>query len=193
MFRVLLLCIVHAVVCHTAKRQYLIVTDFFTGIKAHEYSVYYPTSKILQYRIESKYHILQSLELVSYPTKTIIGKLKSKIKMILYEADFDIYDNRTRQWLKGTVKQGWSLFRHNWTIEFNGRSLLMETESLSFDTNIFDQQNNRALLAKFRLRPHSLMWVSKYDLEIYSNEIPDSVYLLSIAARDRALRPRRKG
>ncbi|CAF4169167.1 unnamed protein product, partial [Rotaria magnacalcarata] len=96
--------------CHTAKRQYFIAVDFFTGIKADEYSVYDPTGKILQYRIESKYRILQLLELVSYPTKTIIGKLKSKVKMTVYEADFDIYDNRTQQWLKGTVKQGWKVF-----------------------------------------------------------------------------------
>ncbi|CAF1407583.1 unnamed protein product [Rotaria magnacalcarata] len=70
----------------------------------------------------------------------------------------------------------------------------MESETFSLDTNIFDKQNNRALLAKFRLRRHSLIWVSKYDVEIYSNAIPDSVYLLSIAAaQDRALRPRRSG
>ena len=62
----------------------------------------------------------------------------------------------------------------------------MITEPASLTTTFHDEQQNRALLAKFRIRPQSLVWLNVYDMEVYSNSTPDSVYLLSLAVKDHA-------
>ncbi|CAF3474313.1 unnamed protein product [Rotaria socialis] len=36
----------------------------------------------------------------------------------------------------------------------------------------------------FQLRTKPFTWVSKHDMEIYSNGIPDAVYLLGLAVKD---------
>ncbi|CAF1417661.1 unnamed protein product [Rotaria magnacalcarata] len=100
-------------------RQYLIVVDFLSRFKARKYSVYDPTGQHLQYRIESKYNILQTIELIAYPRKNVTGKLQARINPFV-----------------------------------------------------------------FQLRTKPFTWVSKHDMEIYSNAIPDAVYLLGLAAKD---------
>ncbi|CAF3519435.1 unnamed protein product [Rotaria sp. Silwood1] len=183
----------HVAISQTPKRQYFIVTDFFRGFKAREYSIYDQTGKNLQYRIESKYHILQSLELVTYPTKKVIGKLQANLRLLVYKGNIEIFDDHTQQWLKGVITQNFQLFGHNWTIKWNDRLLSMETDPISLTTNFFDKQHDRILLAKFQMRVQSFFWVNQYDMEVYSNAIPDGVYLLSLAARDHTLQAGKRG
>ncbi|CAF1478899.1 unnamed protein product, partial [Rotaria sp. Silwood1] len=159
-------------------RQYLILADFLSGFKAREYSIYDQTGQHLQYRIESRYHILQTIELIAYPRKNVTGKLQAHINPFEYEADFEVYDDRKQKWSKGSIKQHWQIFGSNFTIKWNDHLLLMETKSLTSTTNIFDTENKYNLLARFQLRRKPFTWISKHDMEIYSNAIPDAVYLL---------------
>ncbi|CAF1460161.1 unnamed protein product, partial [Adineta steineri] len=41
------------------------------------------------------------------------------------------------------------------------------------------------ILAQFRRRWILLLWTRKYDLEIFSKQIPDAIYILALAAKDR--------
>jgi len=96
----------HVVVCYHVGREYIIASDLFNGIKADEYSIYDGTGKNLLYRIESKYHVLQSIEVIAYPAKTVVGKLRSKFKFLYYEANFEVYDDRYQRWFKGVMTKG---------------------------------------------------------------------------------------
>ncbi|CAF1576094.1 unnamed protein product [Rotaria magnacalcarata] len=88
-------------------RQYLIVVDFLSRFKARKYSVYDPTGQHLQYRIESKYNILQTIELIAYPRKNVTGKLQARINPFVYEVDFEVHDGRKQKWPKGIINQYW--------------------------------------------------------------------------------------
>ncbi|CAF3295212.1 unnamed protein product, partial [Rotaria sp. Silwood2] len=92
MFRILILLRVPIVMSLTPIRQYLISADFLSGFKAREYSIYDQTGQHLQYRIESRYHVLQTIELIAYPRKNVTGKLQARINPFEYEADFEVYD-----------------------------------------------------------------------------------------------------
>lgn len=193
-FRIFLLLSIYAVLSQTPKRQYTIVADFFRGIKAREFSIYDKSGKHLQYRIESKYHIFQKIELVSYPSKAVIGRLQANFKLLLYDASFEVYDEGKNQWSKGTINQNFQWLGANFTIKWNNHLLTMETEPISFTTNIFDNaKDQHELVATYRMKGQSLIWVKKYEMDVYSTEIPDSVYLLGLAARDHLLRTKKSG
>ena len=185
--RVLLLLVVCViVVCQVPQRQYVIEEDYFRGPKAREFSVYYPKRANLHYRIESSLSFGQSIRLVAYPAKKTVAKLKSTKKNRLYEAKLKVLDPTTKKWIPGLIQQEYRLLGQHWTITWNGSNVSMITEPASLTTSFYDEQRNRELLAKFRIRPQSLLWLNLYDMQIYANSTPDSVYLLSMAVRDHA-------
>ena len=60
----------------------------------------------------------------------------------------------------------------------------MEQKSFSLTTEIRDEQQFNYVLARIRIRLVSAVWANKYDLEVYTNELPDVIYLLALAAYD---------
>jgi hypothetical protein len=175
-----------AVVCQVPQRQYVIEEDYFRGPKAREFSVYYPRRANLHYRIESSLSFRQSIRLVAYPPKKTIAKLKSSKKNGLYQANLKLLDLSTKKWTAGLIQQEYRLLGQHWAITWNGSNMSMTMEPASLTTSFHDDQQNRALLAKFRIRAQSLVWLNVYDMEVYSNSTPDSIYLLSLAVKDHA-------
>ena len=58
-------------------RQYIIEKDFFTGLKAGEFSVYDQSGKNLLYRLESRYAVTQRAELYAFPGKQLVASLRN--------------------------------------------------------------------------------------------------------------------
>jgi len=58
-------------------RRYRIEKDFFTGVKAGEFSVYDEYGRNLLYRFESRYAITQTGELYTYPSKQIVASIQN--------------------------------------------------------------------------------------------------------------------
>jgi hypothetical protein len=169
------------------KREYLIIRDLFNGPKPEEYSIYDVTGENLQYRIESKFHILHSLEVIAYPAKKVVGKLQSKFNLFRYKANFEIYDDRYKRWFKGVINQ--THFRHDiWKIEYNGRLLSIEyrpySKAFKGKSMIISSvdKNGTNVLAEYQYRWSSIYPFGRYLMEVSSNEIPDIVYFLYIAA-----------
>ena len=101
--QIFILFLTHVVVCYHAQREYMIKSDLFKGIKVDEYSIYDFTGKNLQYRIESKYHVLHSIE---------------------------VYDDRYQRWFKGLITKT-HIIDDKWKIKYNGRLLAMEYQHCS--------------------------------------------------------------
>ncbi len=59
------------------SRQYVIEKDFFTGLKAGEFSIYDQSGRNLLYRLESRYAVAQRLELYAYPGKQLVASLRN--------------------------------------------------------------------------------------------------------------------
>jgi hypothetical protein len=123
MFTILLLFVVHVTICRTPEQSYLITSDQFKEIKAYKYSIYDVASNSLQYRIESNFHLLQSLEVAAYPSKKIVDKLRSKFRFLKkYEANFEVYDDRYQRWIKGVISETHRR-EGKWKIQYDGHSL----------------------------------------------------------------------
>ena len=181
---VLLVLLFTLVNCLTPLREYHIRRDILNGVKAPEFSIFDQTGKILQYRIESRYNGLHSVELVAYPSKQVVARLKNTFTWLLYEGTFEILDTQSQQWRTGKISQNLKLFNHKSTIEWNGRRLLMEHSIASLTTRFSDEDRNGQMLAEYKVSLSSVLWATKYTLKVYSNEIPDAIYIFGLTVRD---------
>ena len=161
-----------------AIRTYIIEKDFFNPIKAGEFTVSDTTGKEIQYRVESKFSLMQSVEVIAYPSKKVIAKLDKKFSLLFYKAAISILDPQSNQWIEGTIEEK---FLSPLTIDWNGQRVKME---FTFKTwsNEFIDENNGAVLAKFNRRLSSLIWTDKYELNVFSDKLPDAAYILGIVA-----------
>lgn len=58
----------------------------------------------------------------------------------------------------------------------------MEHRAFTLTTEISDEQQQRDyILARIKMRLTSAIWSNKYDLQVYTDELPDAIYLLAAA------------
>ena len=186
MIRLLLLILIPSAVVSSdvAQRQYLVKADLFRGFKGSQYSIYDKSGKNLLYRMESGFKILQNVQLVTHPDKVVIGKLQARVKFFVYDGTFELWDRDTDERTTGTIKQSFKLLKDHWIIQWNGRRISMGAEGVSLTTSFFDEDNGHTLLAQFRRRLSSIFLDGTFDMDFFQEEIPDGVFLLSLAARN---------
>jgi hypothetical protein len=164
-------------------KEYVIRKDLITGLKATEYTIYDIKEKHVFYRIESKFHLLQSIRLIAYPAKQEVGRLQAKIKPFLYKAEFSIVNPRSNQQVSGLIEQNFKLNGDLFSIQWGENRIALEKDLLSL-TNVFRDSTGGEILAQFRIRPASVFWTRKYDMKIFSDKYPEQIYILGLAARD---------
>ncbi|CAF3070621.1 unnamed protein product [Rotaria socialis] len=174
----------HIILGLTPTREYAVRRDILVGVKAPEFSIFDKSGKNLQYRIESKYLGLQKIELVSYPSKQVVGRLNSKVTWFLYEATFEILNSQTQQWITGSINQKLQILNHRSVIEWNGRRILMEHNIASLTTRFLDDQRGGQLVAEYKVSLASMFWATKYSLQIFSSDLPDALFIFGLSARD---------
>ncbi|CAF0888190.1 unnamed protein product [Adineta steineri] len=128
----------------TTTRSYAIKKDFFRGAKANEFTILDSTKKQPQYRIESRYGLLQNAELVVYPSKQPIAKLQQKFKLLLYSGIISILDQNSNQWINGTIQEN---FRGTFIIEWNGQRV--NVKSIAIDNDSTETILDEVLEIKF--------------------------------------------
>ena len=69
-------------------------------------------------------------------------------------------------------------------IQYAGRSLILEKKGLTAQMEIRDGQIQDYILANVRQRVRSLFINNQYELRVFSNDVPDVVYILAVAAYD---------
>jgi hypothetical protein len=57
----------------------------------------------------------------------------------------------------------------------------MEQKAFSFTSQIRDEQQPYYILARIKMK---LAWPNRYDLQVYTDDLPDVLYLLALAAYD---------
>jgi hypothetical protein len=103
---------------------------------------------------------------------------------IVYDAEIQVYDLLYNQWIPGKISQAFPGYLFRYIIQYANRRLIMEHRVFSLTTEIRDAQQPDYVLARFRIRLTSVVWSNKYDLQVYTNELPDVIYILALAAYD---------
>jgi hypothetical protein len=169
-----------------ALRQYVIRRDFFTGLKAPEYTVYDRSEKRVYYRIESMYGLLHNIKVIAYPSKQEVARVEGKLHLLLYKAEFSILDPQSNRRVSGLIEQNFKLASNLFTIQWNGKLITMEKKFVLLNYVFYDSDKGE-LLAEIRLRPASVFWTKKFDMTIYSYKYPEPIYFLGLAASDKTV------
>lgn len=158
--------------------DYVIKRDYFLGFKAPEYSVFNASEEHLYYRLESKYDFQHNVKLVEYPSKKTIGQVRSKKQGDAYEGKLSIRNSTTKEWSVGTIVQHSQWFTTNYSIDLNEYHLSLIKLVASSRTDLINRTNG------FRLAQYHRRWISrsfKYDMKIFSDDVPESIILLSFS------------
>lgn len=167
-----------------SERIYSIRRDLISGGKAPEFSIYDSSGKSLKYRIESHMWGFHKIDIVAHPSKQVIGKLENKVTFLLYEGNFQLLDTDTNEWTSGHIEQKLRPFNHKSIIQWKGKRIRMEHNYLSLTTTFRDDSDPSNLMAEYKLSVASLAWARRYTLKIYSDDVPDQVYMFGLAVRD---------
>lgn len=88
------------------------------------------------------------------------------------------------QWIPGKITQAYPPYSHRFTIQYANRRLVMQHLPFTFTSEIRDDLAPFYVLARIRKRLSSIILPNRYDLQIYTNELPDIIYFLAVAAYD---------
>jgi hypothetical protein len=163
-------------------RNYVVRQDFFSDVKKREYDVFDQTETNLHYYIEARRLGRETIEVIASPSKQVVGKLKREFSF-MYKATISILDSGSNRWINGTIKQNMKLIGSKYTIEWNGERVSMKTKVGTMSIEFFDEKNKNRL-AVLRRRFSSVLLASKYDFAVFSNKIPDAIYLLTLAVHE---------
>ncbi len=108
-------------------------------MKAGQFSIYDSNEQQLQYRIESQYALWQISELVEHPSNKVIAKLHMRWLALLYDANISIFDSSSNEWIHGRIRRHFQFFGDQYTIEWNGKTIVMETKIFSLTTNFISE------------------------------------------------------
>ena len=164
-------------------RVYLISKDFFTGYKGDEFSIYDSTKKHLLYRIESNYAIGQKIKIVNRSTKQIIAMLRNRNG---YQASFSIKTS-SNQYVNGTIEKVSNMTDIHYIVQWDKHKIFIGRQFKSPVTVFQYEANSSEVLANFERLSDSYNFKKQYKLQILSNELPDTIYFLSVAVITRIM------
>jgi hypothetical protein len=104
----------------------------------------------------------------------------------------NILDDHTNKWMSGQIYQHYRPQGFRFTIQYGGRYYTMENKFLSLITEIRDDKRPNYVLTHFyQTNINPIYGTSKYNLKIYTDDLPDPVYILALYALDSNLVRRR--
>ncbi len=167
----------------TDIRSYFIKKDSSNVFKLGEFSIFDSSQNHLFYRIKSYYAVGGELKLIDVSSNKAIGQLKNAITLSSFEANFSIFDSSSDQWINGKIERMYRTLAKKYIIKWNRQSIFMETKLFS-STTTFEHEYHSGVLAKIQKRSFSLMQPNRYDLQIFSDDLPAAFYFLALAVKD---------
>ncbi len=163
---------------YVVKREAMISGNPLSG-----YSVYDSKEKTILYRLKTVSTDIDSIMLVDHLTKNIVGNLEGEWTDV-FNVTLSTYDQNLNKWLDGNIKRTVVFLMEKLQIQWNGFRLVMKKRKFSRTRKFYDEQKND-FIAQFRRRARLFDSTPvKYDLKIYSNKIPDSIYFLILGMTD---------
>ncbi|CAF1398017.1 unnamed protein product [Adineta steineri] len=166
----------------SARRTYLVKKDLFSLLKFSQFSILVPENHLV-YRIKSYYTFGRKLEVIHVPTNQIVCRLQNKPSFIQKAINFTIHNSTSDEWIPGKIILTPSGFDSKFIIKWDGYSIAMTTKFGSLTTT-FEYEYHSGILAKFKKRISSLVWRTKFDLQVFSNDLPDTIYFIGLAIKE---------
>ncbi|CAF1309171.1 unnamed protein product [Rotaria sordida] len=174
--------------CTEAKKvhhTYVVVRNVTApGKPMYGFRIFDSKEKTCLYRIRVLSKDVDTAILVDNFGKNIIANLEGIWIEKLVNVTFSIYDSKLNKWTDGFIQRNYHLFSSDYIIQFNNQQLIAKSKNDSKNVKVYDKKKNE-LLAQFRYRTRWLFSKSvKYDLKIYSNQVPDAIYFFLVLILD---------
>ncbi|CAF1245613.1 unnamed protein product [Rotaria sp. Silwood1] len=168
-----------------AQRMYVVVRNATTpGKPMYGFRIFDSKEKTCLYRIRVSSSDVDSAILVDNLGKNIMANLKGIWIENLVNVSFSVYDSKLNKWTDGFIKINAHVLSLDYIIQFNNEQLIANLGNFSKKIKVYDKKKNE-LLAEFRVRSRWLPWSSaKYDLKIYSNQVPDAIHFFLVLIMD---------
>ncbi|CAF1133303.1 unnamed protein product [Adineta steineri] len=147
----------------SARRTYLVKKDLFSLLKFSQFSILVPENHLV-YRIKSYYTFGRKLE-------------------VIHAINFTILNSTSNEWIPGKIILTPAGLDSKFIIKWDGYSIAMTTKFGSLTTT-FEYEYHSGILAKFKKRISSLVWRTKFDLQVFSNDLPDTIYFIGLAMKE---------
>ncbi len=163
------------------NRSFLVIQDESNKKKpVNDFTVFDSSGKTQLYRLKASVTDIDSVMLVDHPAKNMIANAEGEWIDNIFNVTISIYDKKLNKWIDGTMKAMNGTFTKTYRIVWNQKSLIIKRRFYTKTIKIYNERPEE-LVAEFR---HRLRWSSKaqfkYDLKIYSDQLPDAVYLLAL-------------
>lgn len=184
-FLLLLIMKIKSIESKTYLRKYFLIrnNDDYDKNGLNRFSILDSNEKQYLYRLKISSDNNDEIQIISYPSKHIQGYLKGKLTNETLNLYFEILNLTTNQWLNGTIQKNFNLFIEKYFIRWNYQNFIMKKNFFSRHHKIYD--DNKNLLAQFRMH---FRWFNssliKYNLQIFSDNLPDMIYFFIIAIVD---------
>jgi len=97
---------------------------------------------------------------------------------LVYQAYFYVLDDQLNKWMKGQIYQSYYPQGFRFTIKYGEKYYFMENNIKSLITQIRDAKRQNYILTRF----YPLLGSSKYNIQIYTDDLPDPIYILALSA-----------
>lgn len=206
-----LLCgILVSIECRRSLRDYVVSQNSFNGLGTNDYSVYDPRENSLLCRLQPLNNGLNlSSNLIIYPSRQKIAlitniwspfskcfsfpsSLALKILYLVYQSYINVLDDQLNRWVKGQIYQVNRSEDFRCIIKYGTSSFLMENKFGSLITEIRDQKRQNYVLSRFyQTYFDPYFGLSRYNIQIYTDDLPDPIYILALSALDSRTMPGR--
>jgi hypothetical protein len=165
------------------KVQYIVVRD--RGIQDNRlsnYTIYDALEKNQLYRIRTISTDIDTMILVNFPAKNMIGNLEGEWTESVFNVSFSYYSTKSHKWVDGVMKKIPKVFYNKFSIEWDSKSIVMRDSFLSNMMKFYDKQE-KVLLASCK-DYSSFFGKFKYKLTINSDYLPHPIYFFALAIAD---------
>ncbi|CAF3268857.1 unnamed protein product [Rotaria sp. Silwood2] len=172
-----------------ADRTYVLVENARSNrLELNGYTIFDSKEKRSLYRLTASISDIDSAILFDDSGNNIIANLEGVWIGGKVNATFSIYDSKLNKWTDGNIQRTAHWFSVDYTVEYNNEQVIANRKNKASKGKIYHKKKNE-LLAKFHVRSQ---WVSetprKYNLEIYSNKVPDAIHFFLLLIMDHRLR-----
>jgi hypothetical protein len=111
---------------------------------------------------------------------------------LVYQSYINVLDDQLNRWVKGQIYQLNRSEDFRCIIKYGGTSFIMENKLGSLITEIRDQKRPNYILSRFyETYFDPFFGSSRYNIQIYTDDLPDPLYILALSALDSRIVQRR--
>ncbi|CAF3726928.1 unnamed protein product [Rotaria sp. Silwood1] len=171
------------------ERAYVLVENARSSrLEINGYTIFDSKEKQNLYRLTASRSDIDTVILFDYSHNKMTANLEGLWMFDPFNVTYSIYDSKLNKWMDGTLRRTVHWFSVDYTTEYNNEQVIGNRKNKTPKGKIYLKKKNE-LLAKFRARSQrDSDQPIKYDLEIYSNKVPDALHFLLLLIMDHRLR-----